>query len=1016
MLAVRIRLPTEGVGDWWPRRGARRSTGRGGVRGRGGVAIHDLLGRAARYVSGKLDALRGAGVDEAARALWQLQPQAGATQRIPREWRDLVGPEAKYEEQAEAGARFHERAQVSAEPALLEVSISLLTEAQAAAPVDHRNRGVYLACLGSAYELRFQRTGVRSDINRAVDFGEEGMAAVPEGHIDRVFALTSLASSYHSRCEFGGGGSSDLERAIELGEQAATYDRRDRELALTNLASCYAHRFERDGRPGDLERAIELGEQSVSGTPKDHPARSLPLANLQLAYRLRFERDGVSSDLDRSIALGEQAVVGARDDDPDGGGDCSNLGEAYRSRFDRDGVPSDLERAVTLGERAVQATSDGQPSRVKYLSNLAITYWSGFQRGAGPRYLERAIEVAEQGLAATPDDHVNRAMYLSNLGTLYRSGFERNDGSRDQAERSRYLARAVELAEQAVAATPDEHVDRARHLSNLAGLYFLRFDAGGERIGYTALRHLEAQVSRTAGASPVHRVHAGHSAGSLAQAMDDPSSAQRLLDAAVKLLPSVVPREAGWADQEHRLKEHFGLVGEAIAAHCANGDATGAVEIAEMGRGILLAAHLDTRTDLTELEEAHPVLAQRFRENRNRLNATAAGRGRMPAENASVVADRKQLWNEHDALLTLIRQHDRFDRFHLPPRLDELRPAATGGAVVLVNTGYRRSDAIIVTADAAPVPVALDRLTLKDCMARTTQLLDATRAGSLTAALSKQRVIPEILEWLWTSTVEPVLTALPTSIGTVESKPRLWWLPTGLLGIFPLHAAGLPGRPGALDHAVSSYAPTLRTLADSRSRPAATTRRQLTVAIERTPGRPDLPHTVTEAASLHAHAPDPPPLIGEDANLDNVLTALHSATWAHFACHASADLAAPSRGGLRLADGTLSIPDVSRLHLTAAELAYLSACSTADRGVQHADEVIHLASAFHLAGFRHVIASLWPLDDPLAAVAAHAFYRRLPDTPAADRAALALHHATRELREAQPDRPDLWSSLVHSGP
>ena len=69
-----------------------------------------------------------------------------------------------------------------------------------------------------------------------------------------------------------------------------------------------------------------------------------------------------------------------------------------------------------------------------------------------------------------------------------------------------------------------------------------------------------------------------------------------------------------------------------------------------------------------------------------------------------------------------------------------------------------------------------------------------------------------------------------------------------------------------------------------------------------------------------------------------------------------------------------------------------------------------------LAGFQHVIASLWPLDDDVAAAAADRFYRLLPDTPSADRAAFALHQVVRELRTESPNRPHLWASLIHSGP
>ena len=110
------------------------------------------------------------------------------------------------------------------------------------------------------------------------------------------------------------------------------------------------------------------------------------------------------------------------------------------------------------------------------------------------------------------------------------------------------------------------------------------------------------------------------------------------------------------------------------------------------------------------------------------------------------------------------------------------------------------------------------------------------------------------------------------------------------------------------------------------------------------------------------------------------------------------------------------MPEIGALRLPQAELAYVSACSTAFHGGRIADEALHLGSAFHLAGFRHVIASLWPLDDRAAAEAARTFYRGLPDTPAATSAAAQLHQVTRLLRAANPARPDLWAALIHSGP
>ncbi|EOD63471.1 hypothetical protein H480_36830 [Amycolatopsis vancoresmycina DSM 44592] len=121
-----------------------------------------------------------------------------------------------------------------------------------------------------------------------------------------------------------------------------------------------------------------------------------------------------------------------------------------------------------------------------------------------------------------------------------------------------------------------------------------------------------------------------------------------------------------------------------------------------------------------------------------------------------------------------------------------------------------------------------------------------------------------------------------------------------------------------------------------------------------------------------------------------------------------------ARAVLHLHGSELPVEAISRLPLETADLAYLSACSTAARG-RYADEP-NLASAFQLAGFRHVVASLWPLTDAVAAEAARFFYRTLGDTPTADGTAHAVRATARDLRSRYPDRPDLWAALVHSGP
>ena len=82
------------------------------------------------------------------------------------------------------------------------------------------------------------------------------------------------------------------------------------------------------------------------------------------------------------------------------------------------------------------------------------------------------------------------------------------------------------------------------------------------------------------------------------------------------------------------------------------------------------------------------------------------------------------------------------------------------------------------------------------------------------------------------------------------------------------------------------------------------------------------------------------------------------------------------------------------------------------------DEAIHIASAFQLAGFRHVIGTLWEINDGAALEIARRFYGGLSSpgcTFDADLAADALHNAIRAQRDRLPITPYLWAAHAHVG-
>lgn len=86
---------------------------------------------------------------------------------------------------------------------------------------------------------------------------------------------------------------------------------------------------------------------------------------------------------------------------------------------------------------------------------------------------------------------------------------------------------------------------------------------------------------------------------------------------------------------------------------------------------------------------------------------------------------------------------------------------------------------------------------------------------------------------------------------------------------------------------------------------------------------------------------------------------------------------------------------------TAPWLVYLSACSKGEiRAEKLVDEIIHLVSAYQLAGFRHVVGTLWEVLDEYCVDMAKAFYEYLRGHDKTDFAvAKALHTAVRAIRD-----------------
>ena len=275
---------------------------------------------------------------------------------------------------------------------------------------------------------------------------------------------------------------------------------------------------------------------------------------------------------------------------------------------------------------------------------------------------------------------------------------------------------------------------------------------------------------------------------------------------------------------------------------------------------------------------------------------------------------------------------------------------------------------------------------------------------------------------------------LPHEIrGRLAGLDGLVVVPAGEIGTVPFAALRPFGTDGALvDSMTVSIAPSLPDFVATLGREASqranwtpTNRRFGAPLVVGGPAfRPDgqdphLPSLPGSAAEAYAvgRLVGSVPLIGSEARLDTVRARMRTASLLYFATHGVSDPESPlDGGGLYFAgDERLSVREIQNTPLDAAYLVVLSACQT---GLGRADSagVVGLARAFTLQGARHVVMSLWSVDDAATTDLMTAFMTRLLatcgrlcDVPG------ALRVAQLAARERWPDDPARWASFVHFG-
>ncbi|KAH9995902.1 hypothetical protein BJV74DRAFT_795149 [Russula compacta] len=275
-----------------------------------------------------------------------------------------------------------------------------------------------------------------------------------------------------------------------------------------------------------------------------------------------------------------------------------------------------------------------------------------------------------------------------------------------------------------------------------------------------------------------------------------------------------------------------------------------------------------------------------------------------------------------DGLISQVRGLTGFGAFMRTSTLDTLSAATSRGPVIAINNSKWRSDVLILPHDSPPSLIPTPTNFYDDANSLKDRLLDA-RNNSGPGTDQHELSLSSVLADLYNLVGRPAYKNNP-EFGGVQ---RLFFVPS----------SPIPSDDGVRryfsDVYISSYTPILSALTQSPN-PAAS--------------------TLDPPSLLLIAQPDPlPSLSGRRREIEYTVTEWTLVSGKPF------DASFQLHG-----DGRLTLIDIFRSHLPAAEFAFLSASHTAEQTDESiADAALHFAATMLNCGFRSVVGTMWEVLD-----------------------------------------------------
>ena len=870
--------------------------------------------------------------------------------------------------------------------------------------------------LGSLYSSRYERNKAEGDAEHASGFYQGALDEWKRENRPIQSAMTnhSLGSLYSTKYECSGS-VEDAEAAARYYEGALEIYQKESapaQWAMTHhsFGNLYSTKYNRSGSVEDAEAAAgyyqgALKIRKKENAPSDWAMTQLSLGNL---YSTKYERSGSEGDAEAAAGYYEGALeIYQKESAPANWATVQySLGNLYFRKYDLSGAAGEAETAAGYYQSAlaVRKRESAPANWATVQHSLGTLYSTKYERSG----LEEDVEVAAGCYQGALEEWTkvsapaNWATVQHSLGNLYFRKYLCTGSKVDATTTADYYEGALEewTKESAPANWAVLH-------HNLGNLYSTKYDrSGSEREAEAAAGCYQRilSLSEAVSLAPIYPFRAARALTHLNYRKKDWKNTTQNYQIANQWLDQLYRVQFQRKSKENWLKEIRGLASQAAYAYAKEGYEQNAVLALEQGRARLLSEQLSRiQVELAELAKKKPELAKNYQTltheintiqiqdlQENRLYQTT--KKTQPSNNQDKADEYKKKTKELDDLIDQIRRVDGYEDFLKPVDFAKIRQAAKESPLVYFAVTAAGGLVLIVGKDGQVIPVWVDEINEKNLNEevlmsqkeldgylgaydrwRQSQSKGVLKTEKEIAENEWMQALEETTQWLWDHLMEKVVFKLK-ELHISEAV----LIPQGLLGLLPLHAAWTVdetkpiGRHYAFDEIIFRYASNAQALLAAQKNESKIKTEHL-LAID----NPDdsLHFSSEEVDTAVKYFPNVPRrLIKEKAMIEVVKDEIPQCNILHFSCHGIANFNQPLEGGLKMADGMLTLRDMLQLNLENTRLAILSACETGVPGLELLDEVVSLPTALAQSGAVGVIGSLWSVSDASTMMLMARFY------------------------------------------